>query len=224
MLPKSELLKLTKCLGESISDNTLRNYIKANLVDGAIGSKTGISVRGKTTYYPISTAFHAVIAKAMMKRERRRLDQVEVVFARACAMKILKDANFYPDREQLSLLAKSFFGDAKYHDNGYGKGIVEIAEGKYQQLEQLEQYVFEWIYRFVTLMCTEINRLNVLSGVEIKVEPVVQPILIKASRPYIIFIDRRGFNLEDYFSGGYFDYYVIPEEGLIVHGTTQHFY
>ncbi len=82
MLGQKEILKITRLAGYPVSESSLRNYIKEELCTGAIDTDKGISTQGRSAFYPFLTAIEAAVAKDMLKKSGRRLENKHVHFAR----------------------------------------------------------------------------------------------------------------------------------------------
>lgn len=89
-ISQDKLIKLSKKVGEQLTSQTLRNYIKSDLCSGALGTENGIQVRGIMPDYPKDTIAEAFAAHAMLKVRGRKLDKIEVILAKKLGENILK--------------------------------------------------------------------------------------------------------------------------------------
>ena len=80
MYTQVELLDLIASFHVSITGQTLRNYIKAKVCEGAYQSVNGISNRGMVALYFRRTAFQAIIAKNLRLCNGRKRTMIFRVF------------------------------------------------------------------------------------------------------------------------------------------------
>lgn len=130
MYSQTELLDLIESFGESLTPQSLRNYIKKGVCEGAADSKTGISDRGKTALYYRRTAFQAIIAKRLRLKTGIRYSMDEIALAYAFADKVMTDININlcDDESFLRVVvelvtAKNFAGSVKNDRTGTGDAI-----------------------------------------------------------------------------------------------------
>ncbi len=91
MYTQVELLDLIASFHVSITGQTLRNYIKAKVCEGAYQSVNGISNRGMVALYFRRTAFQAIIAKNLRLCNGRKRTMKELSFAYFVADRIITD-------------------------------------------------------------------------------------------------------------------------------------
>ena len=91
MYTQIELLDLIASFNESITGQTLRNYIKARVCEGAYQAINGISNRGIVALYFRRTAFQAIIAKNLRLSNGRKRTMKEISFAYLLADRIITD-------------------------------------------------------------------------------------------------------------------------------------
>ena len=82
MITQKEIIEITRRLGFPITGQTLRNYIRSGLVQGAYNVPGGIPGKGISTIYPIETAIEATVAKDMLTKNNRKLNSKQVALAR----------------------------------------------------------------------------------------------------------------------------------------------
>ena len=82
MITQKEVIEITRRLGFPITGQTLRNYIRSGLVQGAYNVPSGIPGKGISTIYPIETAIEAIVAKDMLTKNNRKLNSKQVALAR----------------------------------------------------------------------------------------------------------------------------------------------
>lgn len=91
MYTQLELRDLIASFNESITGQTLRNYIKAKVCEGAYQSINGISSRGMVALYYRRTAFQAIIAKNLRLCNGQKRTMKELSFAYLVADRIITD-------------------------------------------------------------------------------------------------------------------------------------
>lgn len=117
MYTQPELLNLIGSFGEKITAQTLRNYIKAGVCEGAYNEPTGISTRGLPALYYRRTAFQAVIAKRLRLLDGKKYYMKELAFSYSIADKIMTDSS-------INIVAPESFLKLVY--DYFGKDAVEL--------------------------------------------------------------------------------------------------
>lgn len=109
MITQDELIKASTEFGLPLTTQTLRNYIKSGLCHGAVNTESGIQTRGILPVYPPITLAEALTAKALLEVSGRKLDRIQVVFAKFYANEILSKGPraFLDYEETVALVANN---------------------------------------------------------------------------------------------------------------------
>ena len=172
MIPQDELLTTSKQLGLPLTAQTIRNYIKSGLCQGALNTDTGIQTRGILPSYPKATLAEALTAKSMLQVSGRKLDRVQVILAKALGIYILHNGfdikNDIIDENVLQNIAvkqKSYGYELEVEKNKIiwkmhkAPTVSQILSGnvngelKYKEykLDEIMRLSAEWISIFVNL-------------------------------------------------------------------------
>ena len=152
MYTQPELLRLMESFGDKMTAQTLRNYIKAGVCEGAYKAPTGISNRGVPALYYRRTAFQAIIAKRLRLLDGKKNYMKEIAFSYNLADKIITDSSVnVVDPNSFLKLVCDYFNDsvilmkADRDNHTPERVLVRIDTKVFRRAEDLKNLLGKWL-------------------------------------------------------------------------------
>lgn len=151
MITQKETIMITEALGFPITGQTLRNYIRSGLVQGAHNVPGGIPGKGISTIYPMETAIESVVAKDMLTKKARKLTSAQVSLARRLGIACITNEYFSPlDNEMLINFVKDAGGEVIGNSYGSIDYTSVIIDNVTFSLGHLLSLTAEWIVKIAS--------------------------------------------------------------------------
>lgn len=192
MYTQAEVLNEIKKFGEKLTSQTLRNYIKDKVCEGAYGAddSNGISRQGVPALYYRRTILEATVAKKLRLFKKKRYYMNEIAFAYNTALEIMNN----PDFDMLSdkvFLEKvfAFFGasqvflPAEENRISYNDVFVKVDEKINRKLYDLKKIVGIWLLILGAL--AKFDLYGNSHGME-KPDEFLSEVFVEATRPYFV--------------------------------------
>lgn len=173
MITQKETIMITEALGFPITGQTLRNYIRSGLVQGAHNVPGGIPGKGISTIYPMETAIESVVAKDMLTKKARKLTSAQVSLARRLGIACITNEYFSPlDNKMLINFVKDAGGEVIGNSYGSIDYTSVVIDNVTFSLGQLLSLTAEWIVKIASAerAMLLLNHESVCAGAKVIIE------------------------------------------------------
>lgn len=134
ILTQIELIQKAKEFGVNITGQTLRNYIRKGLCDGAFGCSKGNSDRGKTAYYKTFILYQAMTAKIMRTKLGKHYHS-EILFSKIIFDR--KNNNKITNDMCISIAKELWGSESLIYDDDDNDLIINIGNNTYKRTSDL---------------------------------------------------------------------------------------
>lgn len=199
MLSQKDTIMLTEALGFPITGQTLRNYIRSGLVQGAHNVPGGIPGKGISTIYPIETAIESVVAKDMLTKKARKLTSTHVSLARRFGIACLTNESFSPFNNDMLM---NFIKDVDGEIIGNSYGSIDytsiVVDNTTITLWQLLSLAAEWVIKMASAV-RAIRYLNQAALYAGEKYPIIncEKVEICGKSNYFVVYDIHGYRFSD---------------------------
>lgn len=162
MYSRTDLFAIAKAFGSPLTGQTLRNYTKAGLCSGVVGSASGLARQGTFASYGYETVIEAIVSRMLLTKNGRKLVISAVAFGRFVFHNVISDPSFVFDSAHILPLVETFFpGAVSKVDDSYGPRKttlnVRVSPKEEYTLQDIMDVAREWCIKYAILITVPIS-------------------------------------------------------------------